>query len=190
MLKCDRLQSNLVVLQKYSLEDLNQLFEAISVSTERVYPWLPWCHPNYTIAETEAWLKTRPQRWDEGKEFGFSIRVREAYPVGNREGKIVGGCGIGIGSLSRSGNLGYWLRTGYTGKGYATEATKLLAQFGIKQLLLRRIEIVASVENIPSQRVAERAGAYKEGISRNRLLIHGKSHDAVVYSFIPQDLNL
>ena len=83
--------------------------------------------------------------------------------------------------------MGYWLKTGATGKGYATAATKLLAQFGIQQLQLKRIEIVASVDNLPSQRVAERAGAYKEGISRNRLLIHEKLHDAVVYSFVPQD---
>ncbi len=82
MIKCDyaartltdRLASDLVVLQKYTLKDLSQLFEAIKVSTNRVYPWLPWCHPNYTIAETEEWLKTRPQCWNEGKEFGFSIR--------------------------------------------------------------------------------------------------------------------
>ncbi|MDJ0569008.1 MAG: GNAT family N-acetyltransferase [Pleurocapsa sp. MO_192.B19] len=163
MIKCDRLESDLVVLQKYTLEDIPQLFEAIKVSTDRVYPWLPWCHPNYTIAETKEWLKTRPQCWNEGKEFGFSIR--------NRQDRIVGGCGIGIRSLPWSGNLGYWLKTGATGKGYATAATKLLAQFGIQQLQLKRIEIVASVDNLPSQRVAERAGAYKEGISKNRLLI-------------------
>ncbi|MGF1590195.1 MAG: GNAT family N-acetyltransferase [Pleurocapsa sp.] len=152
MLKSERLQtSDLIVLQKYTPEDIPQLFAAISVLIERVYPWLPWCHPKYTIAETEAWVKTRPQRWDEGKEFGFSIR--------DRDGIIVGSCGISIRSPSWSGNLGYWLRTGYTGRGYATEATKLLAQFGIQQLQLNRIEIVASVENIPSQSVAERAGA-------------------------------
>lgn len=196
-MKSNRLQSDLVVLQKYTLEDLHQLFEAIRVSIDRVYPWLPWCHPNYTIAETEEWLQTRPQRWNEGKEFGFSIRDRysggganrEAYLKGNRQGGIVGGCGIGIGSLPWSGNLGYWLKTGATGKGYATEATKLLAQFGIQELQLKRIEIVASVENFPSQKVAERSGAFKEGVSRNRLLIHDKFHDAIVYSFIPQDFN-
>ncbi len=172
------LESDLIVLQKYTIEDIPLLFEAIKISVDRVYPWLPWCHPNYTIAETEAWIKTRPQRWNEGKEFGFSIR--------DRQGKIVGGCGIGIRS-PWCGNLGYWLRTGYTGKGYAIEATKLVAEFGIRQLKLKRIEIVASVENIPSQKVAERAGAYKEGMSRNRLLIHDKFHDAVVYSFIQDD---
>jgi ribosomal-protein-serine acetyltransferase len=179
MLISEQLESDLVVLRKYSLADTSQLFAAISYSIERVYSWLPWCHPNYTLAETESWLKTRPQCWDEGKEYGFSIR--------DRQGTIVGGCGIGIRSASWFGNLGYWLRTGYTGKGYATEATKLLAQFGIQQLQLQRLEIVVSIHNLPSQKVAARAGAYKEGISRNRLLIHDKFHDAVIYSFIPQD---
>lgn len=176
-----KIESNLVTLQKYTLEDIPELFEAISVSIERVYPWLPFAHPNYTIAETEAWLKTRPQRWNEGKEFGFSIR--------DCQSRIVGGCGIGITSQSWCGNLGYWLRTGFTGKGYATAATKLLAIFGLQQLHLKRIEIVVSVENVSSQKVAERAGAYKEGISRNRLLIHGNLHDAVIYSFTPNDFN-
>ena len=176
------LESDLVALQKYTLEDVSELYEAISVSVERVYSWLPWCHPNYTIAETEEWLKTRPQRWQEGKEYGFSIR--------DRKGTIVGGCGIGVGDRPWCGNLGYWLRTGFTGKGYATSATKLVAEFGIQNLQLKRIEIVASVENVPSQKVAERANAYREGVSRNRLLIHRKFHDAVVYSFIPSDFDL
>ena len=82
------------------------------------------------------------------------------------------------------------MRTGFTGKGYATTATKLLAEFGIQNLKLKRIEIVASVENLPSQKVAQRAGAYQEGVSRNRLLIHEKFHDAVIYSFIPNDFGI
>ena len=53
--------------------------------------------------------------------------------------------------------------------------------FGVQQLQLKRIEIVASVKNIDSQRVAQRAGACKEGISRNKLLIHAEFHDAVIY---------
>ena len=177
------LESDEIILQKYTTEDIPHLFEAVRVSIDRVHPWLPWCHPNYTIAETEAWIKTRPQLWNEGKQFGFSIR--------DRKGTLVGGCGIGVGSSPWCGNLGYWLRTGgYTGKGYATVATKLVAEFGIRQLQLKRIEIVASVKNINSQRVAERSGACREGISRNRLLIHDEFHDAVVYSFIPGDFGV
>lgn len=109
------IKSDLVVLKKYAIEDTPELFKAISTSIDRVYPWLPFAHPNCTIAETEAWLKTSPQPWNERKEFGFSIR--------DRQNRIVGGCGISIDDRSWSGNLGYWLRTGFTGKGYATTAT-------------------------------------------------------------------
>ena len=54
---------------------------------------------------------------------------------------------------------------------------------------MKRIEIVASVENDLSHKVAERVGAEKEGRARNRLLIHERFHDAAVYSFIPNDFD-
>jgi hypothetical protein len=43
------LESDNIVLQKYTTKDIPLLFEAVKVSVDRVYPWLPWCHPNYTI---------------------------------------------------------------------------------------------------------------------------------------------
>jgi len=42
--------------------------------------------------------------------------------------------------------------------------------------------------NTRSLRVAEKAGAQREGFLRNRLLIQDKAHDAVMHSLIPQDL--
>jgi RimJ/RimL family protein N-acetyltransferase len=85
-------------------------------------------------------------------------------------------------------NLGYWVRTSAAGRGVATNATRAAARFGFEQLGLRRIEIVAAVDNIPSQRVAEKAGAVREGILRQRLLIRGKSMDAVLFSLVREDL--
>jgi RimJ/RimL family protein N-acetyltransferase len=65
----------------------------------------------------------------------------------------------------------------------------MAARFGFEQLGLQRIEIVAAVANVPSQRVAEKAGARREGILRNRLLIRGESLPAVLFSLVPEDLN-
>jgi RimJ/RimL family protein N-acetyltransferase len=61
-------------------------------------------------------------------------------------------------------------------------------KFAFTQLGLRRIEIVAAVGNVPSQRVAEKAGASREGVLRNRLLINGESLDAVLFSLVPEDV--
>ena len=82
-------------------------------------------------------------------------------------------------------NLGYWVGTRHTGKGYATRAARLLSDFGLNDLKLQRVEIVAAVTNHASQRVAEKAGAVREGILRNRIVLHGQPHDAVMYSRIP-----
>jgi RimJ/RimL family protein N-acetyltransferase len=43
-----------------------------------------------------------------------------------------------------------------------------------------------AIENKASQGVAVKAGAMREGILRNRLLLHGKIHDAVMFSLIPK----
>ncbi|HKI74195.1 MAG TPA: GNAT family protein, partial [Pseudomonadales bacterium] len=66
-----------------------------------------------------------------------------------------------------------------------TEATVALAQFGFDYLRLLRIEIVMSVRNTASRRVAEKAGGQFEGILANRLYLHGEAHDARLYSLTP-----
>ncbi len=79
------------------------------------------------------------------------------------------------------------MRTSKTKLGVATSATLLLARFGFDDLKLNRIEIVVAKGNKPSQRVAERVGAFREGILRKRLVVRDRVYDAIMYSLIPGD---
>jgi ribosomal-protein-serine acetyltransferase len=90
--------------------------------------------------------------------------------------------------MDKCANLGYWVRTGYTGRGVATTATLLLAKWGFEVLELKRIEIVVAVGNDRSLRVAEKVGAKREGILRNRITGRDKVHDAVMHSLIPGEI--
>jgi ribosomal-protein-serine acetyltransferase len=85
-------------------------------------------------------------------------------------------------------NLGYWIRSGETGNGLATEATLGLANFAFRELGLLRLEIIMSTQKTGSRRVALNAGAHFEGTLRNRLLLHGQCHNAYLYSLIPDML--
>jgi RimJ/RimL family protein N-acetyltransferase len=85
-------------------------------------------------------------------------------------------------------NLGYWVRTSAAGRGVASAATVLIAHYGLQVVGLKRIEILADVENLASQRVAEKAGAMREGRLRNRLFHHHEVHDGVLFSLIADDL--
>jgi RimJ/RimL family protein N-acetyltransferase len=59
-----------------------------------------------------------------------------------------------------------------------------LADFAFRTTDLVRLEIVCAVGNERSQRVAERAGAVREGVLRRRLVLHGEAVDAVMYSLV------
>ena len=164
-------------IRAYEPEDAQALWEAARESVRDVFPWLPWCHPDYSMAEAVEWIRSRAPLAAEGREYTFAI-------VGT-DGRFLGGCGVNqINRLHRFGNLGYWVRTSATGHGVATEAVRQVAEFAFRTADLVRLEIVCAVGNDASQRVAERAGAVREGILRHRLLVHGQPVDAVMYSLV------
>ena len=164
-------------LRPYAARDAGALFEAALESIAEVYPWLPWCHPDYSLAEAEQWASSRAELASSGEEYNFAI-------VGP-DGRYLGGCGLNqINRAHRFANLGYWVRTSATGRGVATEVVRQLEQFAFQHTDLVRLEIICAVGNERSQRVAERAGAVREGVMRSRLLLHDRPVDAVMYSLV------
>src|SRR5688572_16353640 len=172
------LSNNLITIRRYDTVDIPFLCEAARESSAEVSVWLPWCHSDYSMEESLEWILRSGKGWDEKREFHFGI-------FDSQSGALVGGVGLNeLKPEHRLANLGYWVRTAWTGRGLATAAARLAAEFGFEELLLDRIEILAALGNNRSQRVAEKLGANKEGILRNRLIIHGETHDAVVFSLI------
>lgn len=54
--------------------------------------------------------------------------------------------------------IGYWLRSDVTGKGYATEASKAMMDLSISILKMNRIEIHHEADNLPSASVPKKLG--------------------------------
>lgn len=79
---------------------------------------------------------------------------------------------------------GFTLDKEYNGKGYTTEALKLVVDFAFKELKLHRIEAGAMPDNIASIRVLEKAGFEKEGIAKENLKINGKWTDHQILAII------
>lgn len=171
-----------IVIRTFRADDVNALFEAVRESIAEVGRWLPWCHENYSIEETRQFILSRASSSQADEWYSFGIFEHDG-------GRFLGGVGINfINRVHQLANLGYWVRTSAAGRGSATIATRAVAKFGFENLGLQRIEIVSAVDNIASQRVAEKAGATREGVLRRRLLINGKSLDAVMFSLVPEDL--
>ena len=176
------LSDGTILIRPYREEDADSLYEAVRESIAEVRLWLPWCHEDYSIEESREFVSTRGKSAADGEWYSFAVFDKES-------GRFLGGVGLNfINRVHMMANLGYWVRSSSVGRGVATSATRLAARFGFEELGLHRIEIVVAVENIASQRVAEKAGAVREGLLRKRLLIRGDSQDAVLFSLLPEDL--
>jgi RimJ/RimL family protein N-acetyltransferase len=165
-----------VHIRRYNLDDASAVFEAARESVAELEPWMPWCHPEYSIAESRSWLEIHVPAFEQGAAFEFAIV--------SGDGRYLGGCGLNqIDKANNRSNLGYWVRSTATRRGVATAAVLLLRDWAFANTDLVRLEIVIAVGNIASHRVAEKAGAIREGTLRRRLVLHGTAHDATMFSF-------
>lgn len=163
-------------------DDAHPHFDAAQESLREVGRWLSWCRDDLTLRDSEQWITRCIDGWKSGDFFGF-------YLFDRTDRSFVGCCTINeIDPVRLRANLGYWIRTSRQGRGLASEAVPKIARFGFERLGLQRLEIVAAVGNDASQRVALKVGAVREGVARNRLRIHGRQSDAVIFSLIPTDL--
>ena len=139
-------------------------------------PWMPWCHPGYSIDDSRSWLETQVPAFEQGTAFEFAIVSADQ--------QYLGGCGLNqIDTINQRANLGYWVRTSAARRGVATGAVRALRDWAFQHTGLIRLEVVVAVGNAQSQRVAVKAGADLEGVLKNRVLLFGVVHDATMFSF-------
>ena len=169
-----------VSIRPFVPPDAEALCVAVRGSIAEISPWLEWCHSDYSINESRTWIDHCIEARAEQREYNFAILGVDDV--------LLGGCGLNrLQHDHRVANLGYWVRTTAVGRGVATVATRLLAEFAFRHTDLNRLEIITSTNNIGSQRVAERVGARHEAAIRGRLIVHGVSHDAIQYALARAD---
>ncbi len=184
MLASPLLTDHVVTLRRFRLNEAPALYEAVRETLPDLIPWLSWAKPDYSLADAQQYLYSADQSWE--KELHYVFAVTDA-----QDGTLLGTVSLGsIHSFHRFCNLGYWIRSSRRGRGLAGRATLLAARFGLETLRLNRIEIVVAVENQASLRVAEKSGAHREGILRQRIVVGERIYDAVMFSLIRADFGL
>jgi len=169
-----------IAIRRYEPADIPLLHAAAVESAGGDFTrWMPWCQPGYTLEQSSSFILSREKAWTDGEEYDFAI----IDPATN---ELLGSVSLNqFNRDHRFANVGYWVRRGRMGQGIAPAAVRLAARFGFEELGLQRLEIVVAVGNERSQRVAEKVGAQREGVLRNRLLIADQCHDATMYSLVP-----
>ncbi len=173
----------MIAIREFREEDTEAMFAAITCSAKELLFWMTWYHENYTLQEVKQFIQDQLKWREEDQAYNFVIEDSET-------GTFLGSVGLNqIDRLYKRANLGYWVRTDKTGQNIAAQATRQAAHFGINKLGLQRIEIIAAATNAASCRVAEKAGAVKEGLLRNRVLVNHVLQDGYMYAIVKEDLD-
>ena len=83
--------------------------------------------------------------------------------------------------------IGYSLLPSERGKGYCSEAVKIMVDYLFLSKDTGRIQAQTDHRNIASQKVLEKGGFKKEGILRRSIFIRGEWRDAYVYSILREE---
>lgn len=105
------------------------------------------------------------------------------------DGAIVGGMALSqiFRKAFQNAYLGYYLAEKFTGKGYMSEAVRLILRFAFKELKLHRVEANVQPENLASIAVLQRCGFTREGFSPKYLKIGGRWRDHERFAIIAED---
>lgn len=154
------------------------MWAASDASLRELRPWMAWAS-TASPEETANFAARAQGQWVAGTAFHFAIVL---------DGEVIGGVGVEVrGPLDRLGELGYWVRTDRCGRGYATEASSSVVEFGFEEAGLHRLELRAGVDNRASQRVAEKLGFQQEGRLRHGGRGAEAAYDCYVYGLLVSD---
>lgn len=161
--------------------DASAYSEAVNGSRESLRRWMPWAHEPSTVEHYQGVCARMQAAYLERSDFAMGLFLRRAD---GGEGPLIGGSGLHrIDWTVRRFEIGYWCRTGYTGRGLITEAVKAIAAMAFESLGARRVEIRHDDRNERSRRLAERAGFTFEGVLRQDSLgVGGAVRDTRVHS--------
>ena len=151
-----------ISIRPYRADDVWALHDAAVESVRDVQPFMPWCHPELTPEDARRWIKAQLSAREAQSAFEFVIVASDDT--------FLGGCGVNqIDAANRCANVGYWVRSSATRRGVATAAIEQLRRWTFTHTDLVRLELVISIHNLASLRAADKAGAVREGVLRQRL---------------------
>lgn len=143
-------------------------------------------NPDFKGEYTRTLLKSPSLFKKDFESNGFSSENSELFVIANNENEILGTIGHFITvNYSSARELGFSVfKSESRGRGFATEAVKLITQYLFQNYGINRIQICMPVEHLACEKVAINSGFTKEGIIRGSIFVRGKFLDTYMYSML------
>jgi len=133
-------------------------------------------HP-YLDGMAETWMDNHRKDFESGRGVVFAM-------IESQSEKLVGAVGLIAAMRFQRAELGYWVGKPFWGKGYATEASQAVLQYGFEEMQLNKINATHMARNPASGRVMQKLGMEQEGIFKQHVLKWGEYIDLAAYGLL------
>lgn len=170
-----------VRLREYRKEDIEKAQKYMNDPEIRrlLHPGIPYL---YTFEDEEKWFNELSANKD---VYNFAIETI-------KDKKYIGGCGLNKIDWKNSvavvgifiGDKEYW------GKGYGTDAMKILIKFVFEQMNINKIKLNVFSFNQRAIKSYEKCGFRKEGILRQEIYRDGRYYDDIIMGILREEYNI
>ena len=165
-----RLETERLVLRRYEEADIDMQYEIIT--DDRLSKYIKF--PDLTKEEELEYIKDCIKKADNSKYEKWVITLKDNnIPIGN----------ISVNEINKKNNyctVGYVIMYEYWGKGYASEALKIVSDYLLDSGYYL-VECSCNELNKQSSRVMEKAGFKRDGFIANRRLNKDGTYSGVEY---------
>jgi RimJ/RimL family protein N-acetyltransferase len=132
--------------------DADQIAHSVDASLDHLWPWMPWATKESADVQAQrSRCRELEARWEDGSEYAYVLHPEQSE-------QVIGCFGlhrrIGPGVVE----IGYWVHTDFTGRGYATACATALTQAGLALPSVVRVEIHTDEANTISAAISRRLG--------------------------------
>jgi RimJ/RimL family protein N-acetyltransferase len=139
---------------------------------------------NWVVPPSEAKAREHIANWsaNDKDDVGFAIETLDDKPV------LVGNLGLwGARPKDRCATIGIALGREHVGKGYGSDAMRIIVDYGFREMGLHRIQLIVAPYNVAGIRAYAKAGFVEEGRRREIVLHDGRWYDEVLMSILDHE---
>jgi RimJ/RimL family protein N-acetyltransferase len=170
----DTLAAPPLELRRCRPDHLDALMSALASSQPELARFLPWADPMPTTEAERTFIEQSMAEFETGVAYGFFLFERSG-------GELVGGAGLVPTEAPGRFQIGYWVRSDRTGRGYATAAARALTTAALEQLGLDEIEIRMDQANLASASVPPKLGFQLDRVMERDITAAGHSGAGYVW---------
>jgi RimJ/RimL family protein N-acetyltransferase len=170
----DQLDGGDIELQRARPAMSDAIYVATIESFEQLHRWMIWANEVPTRAALAEFLNSAQTLFDRDEDWNYAL-------IEKSTGDVVGSAGLHFKEDPESREIGYWVRSDRTRRGYATSAAGALSEAAFRFLPIDRVTIRMDKANVASASVPPRIGFRLLGEEDRPLVTPGHTGTGLIW---------